>query len=165
MGQSACEEINFQAASSAGGENYAWNRREGFLSYNGGASLPGDVEPVYDYAHGSGPLQGNSLIGGYVYRGPIDAFAGQYIFADSRSSNIWSFDPANPIGTVQRINDVLVPDGGAIGGGPIPDDIVSFAEDGSGNLYMVEIDGEIHKISMRLPGTHTVLVDGRRNSG
>ena len=158
VGQNAFEEIDFQAAASAGGENYAWNRREGFSSFNGGVSLPGDVEPVYDYAHGSGPFEGNSLIGGYVYRGQINAFAGLYIFADSRSSNVWSFDPADPINSVQRINDLLVPDAGAIGGGPIPDDIVSFAEDGSGNLYMVEIDGEIHKISINLPGTHTVLV-------
>ncbi|MHC5112666.1 MAG: SdrD B-like domain-containing protein, partial [Planctomycetota bacterium] len=159
VGQNAFEEIDFQAAASSGGENYAWNRREGFSSFNGGVSLPGDVEPVYDYAHGSGPLEGNSVIGGHVYRGQIDAFAGLYIFADSRSSNVWSFNPADPINSVQRINDALVPDAGAIGGGPIPDDIVSFAEDGSGNLYMVEIDGEIHKISMNLPGTHTVLVE------
>ena len=47
-----------------------------------------------------------------------------------------------------------------IGGGPIPDDIVSFAEDGSKNLFMVQIDGEIHKISVNLPGTYTVIVEG-----
>lgn len=158
VGQNAREEINFQSASSSGGEDYAWNRREGFLPFNGGASLPGDVEPVYDYEHGSGDFQGNSVIGGHVYRGPIGAFEGLYIFADSRSSNVWAFDPADPINSVTRLNDLLVPDAGSIGGGPIPDDIVSFAEDGTGNLYMVQIDGEIHKISANLPGTQTVLV-------
>ena len=158
VGQSAREEIDFQAAASTGGENYAWNRREGFLPFRGGQLLPGDVQPVYDYAHGNGPLQGNSVIGGFVYRGPIDDFAARYVFADSRSDNVWSFDPASPVNTVRRINELLVPDAGTIGGGRFPDDVVSFAEDSTGNVYLVEIDGEIHKMSKRLPGTHTVIV-------
>ncbi len=155
VGQGLREEIDFQPASSTGGENYAWNRREGFIAYNGGALLPGDVEPVYDYEHGNGEFKGNSVVGGYVYRGPIEAFSGLYIFADSVTSNVWAFDPADPIDTVQRINDSLAPDLGDIGGAY---DIVSFGEDASGNVYLVELDGEIHKISMNLPGTHTVLV-------
>jgi len=158
VGQAAREEIDFQLAASAGGENYAWNRREGFSPFQGGQLLPGDVQPVYDYARGSGGFQGNSVVGGYVYRGPIDLFAGRYVFADTQSNNIWSFDPANPIDSVRRINELLLPDAGTIGGGPFPNDIVSFAEDGSGNVYLVEIDGEIHKISKRLPGTHTMIV-------
>ena len=158
VGQAAREEIDFQAAASTGGENYAWNRREGFSPYQGGQLLAGDVQPVYDYAHGNSPLQGNSVIGGYVYRGPIDTWVGRYFFADSLSDNIWSFDPTDPINTVRRMNDLLVPDGGTIGGGPLPNDIVSFAEDSSGNVYLVEIDGELHKMSKRLPGTHTVIV-------
>ena len=40
---------------------------------------------------------------GHVYRGPVGAFEGLYIFADSRSSNVWSFNPSDPINTVQRI--------------------------------------------------------------
>ena len=159
VGQNAREEIDFQGADSAGGENYAWNRREGFAPFNGGQLLPGDVEPVYDYTHGSGPLQGSSVVGGHVYRGPIPELQGLYIFADSRSSNVWLFDPSDPSNTVRRINDSLIPDAGSIGGGSIPDDIVAFSEDGSGNLYLVQIDGEIHRVSQRLPGTHTVIVE------
>ncbi len=154
VGQGAREEINFQPFTSTGGSNYAWNRREGTLPYNGGASLPGDVEPVYDYPR-TGDFGGRSVVGGYVYRGQIGEFAGKYIFSDTASNNIWMFDPGDERNSVQRINDVLIPDAGMIGGGF---DIVSFGEDGSGNLYLVQLDGEIHKISMRLPGTHTVIV-------
>ncbi|MCA9239053.1 MAG: PQQ-dependent sugar dehydrogenase, partial [Planctomycetales bacterium] len=68
VGQNLREEIDFQPADSPGGVNYAWKRREGFISHQGGALLPGDTEPVYDYTHGSGGFQGNSVTGGYVYR-------------------------------------------------------------------------------------------------
>ena len=47
----AREEIDFQSRSSLGGDNYAWNRREGLIAHLGGALLPDDDQPVYDYEH------------------------------------------------------------------------------------------------------------------
>ena len=131
VGQSSVEEIDFQPAGSPGGENYGWNRREGTSPHLGGALLPGDVEPVYDFAHGDGELQGNSVVGGYVYRGPDPTLQGQYFFADTSTSKVWMFDPADPYGTVDNINDLLIPDAGSIAGP------VSFGEDLAGNLYLV----------------------------
>jgi hypothetical protein len=128
VGQNAREEIDFQSVTSDGGENYAWNRREGLIAHQGGALLLGDVQPVYDYPHGSGEFQGNSVVGGYVYRGVDVELDGLYFFADTIADNVWTFDPADPVNTVARINDQLVPDLGIL---DLP---VSFGEDAAGNL-------------------------------
>ena len=87
VGQGAKEEIDVQPASNLGGTNYGWRVREGT---NGGA-LPGAIDPVYDYGHGTGNLEGFSVTGGYLYRGPIAALNGHYFFADYVSDRIWSF--------------------------------------------------------------------------
>jgi hypothetical protein len=151
VGQNAVEEINRQLASSPGGENYAWRRREGFSAYQGGALLPGDTQPIHDYPHGTGTTQGNSVIGGYVYRGPDSTLQGRYFFADSESDNIWSFLPSNPAGTVFRHNTSLVPNVGNI------TRLVSFGEDHAGNLYLVDFgDGEIFRINTLNPGSGEV---------
>ena len=137
VGQNLREEINFQPANSLGDENYGWQRREGTIAHLGGTSLPGDTEPVYDYEHGDEPFEGNSVVGGYVYRGPDPTLQGTYIFTDSVSDNFWSFDPANPTGTVANINGDL---------GSVGVFVVSFAEDAVGNLYTVDLAGHVWRI-------------------
>jgi glucose/arabinose dehydrogenase len=144
VGQDAFEEIDFQPAASSGGENYAWNRREGFSSHLGGALLPGDVEPVYDYPAGSGEFEGHTVVGGYVYRGSDPGLRGLYFFADAITANVWIFDPADPLGTRERINDDLIPDVGSLSRP------ASFGEDAMGNLYIVDYhhssSGEVFRI-------------------
>jgi len=137
VGQGSREEIDFQPASSLGGENYGWQRREGFSAYQGGALLPTDTEPVYDYEHGGGLLEGNSVVGGVVYRGPDPSLQGTYFFADSVSDNYWSFDSTNPGPTVANIN------GDLSGGASFP---VAFGEDAVGNTYVVTIGGGLYQI-------------------
>jgi hypothetical protein len=39
------------------------------------------IDPIYDYAHGSGPSEGFAVTGGYVFRGPLAALQGMYFFA------------------------------------------------------------------------------------
>jgi hypothetical protein len=145
VGQGAREEVNVQAASSSGGENYGWRIREG----TSGNSLPGAIDPIYDYSHGSGDLQGFSVTGGYVYRGPIDALQGHYFFADFITQRIWSLkwdgsDPSTFDGTNYTDfidwTDVISTDAGTING------LSSFAEDESGNLFLIDLGGEIFRI-------------------
>ena len=150
VGQNAREEINRQLASSPGGENYGWKRREGLSSYQGGELLSTDTQPIYDYGTGSGDFQGDSVIGGYVYRGPDMDLQGRYFFTDSESANIWSFLPSSPASTIQNHNSVLVPDPG---NGDI-DRLVSFGEDLAGNLYLADLaDGEIFRIDTTNPAS------------
>ena len=71
-----------------------------------------------------------------------------------------AIDPSNPSTTPlaqSRINDQLPTDQNVIGDGLFGFDIIGFSEDASGNLYVIQFDGDIHKLSKNLPGTHTVF--------
>ncbi len=88
VGESAREEINIVVK----GGNYGWKFREGSLDGSGippaGVSF---IEPILDYPQGSGSLQGNSVVGGLVYRGSnLAQLHGEYIFGDYSSGNIWA---------------------------------------------------------------------------
>jgi len=162
VGQGAREEINVQRANSLGGENYGWKVREGTL----GPPLSGAIDPIYNYTHGSGNLQGFSVTGGYVYRGPIADLNGHYFFADYVTDRIWSMkwdgsDPATFNGTNYTDfidwTNILVTDFGSI------TDISSFAEDSLGNLYILDRNGEMFMISAASipePASWIVLVGG-----
>jgi glucose/arabinose dehydrogenase len=168
VGQDRFEEINFISASSNGGENFGWRLREGFgPTQTGGVGgpLPGAVDPVYAYPHGGGPLQGNSVTGGYVYRGPIASLQGKYFFADFTSNNIWSLE-VNPStglmvpGSFINWTSTLAPDQGSLNG------IASFGEDALGNVYIVSLGGSIYKIDadpIQPPTGFTLRVN--RNDG
>lgn len=152
VGQSEREEINVQLASSGGGENYGWRLREGTIATPnvGGAKPPGAIDPIYDYQHGSGNDEGFSVTGGYVYRGPVPELQGQYFFSDYVTNRIWSiranqdqpfeFDGTN-FADFTDWTDILRPDAGSIR------NVSSFGEDHDGNLYIVDRDGEIYRLT------------------
>jgi glucose/arabinose dehydrogenase len=142
VGQGAWEEIDL-ARPSDNGLNYGWNIREGAHNYAGGASA-GLTEPVLEYPHGSGAKEGDSLIGGYVYRGPVVSLRGQYIFGDYVNSRIWSIPVTQLVQGATVGNSAFTdrtadfaPPAGTIG------NISSFGEDDLLNLYVIDIDGEI----------------------
>lgn len=144
VGQSAREEID-RIADGQAPANFGWRLREGDIQTpNGtaGGPIPANyVGPVYDYlTNGSGLFAGNSTVGGYVYRGPDPEVQGRYFFGNSFSpSQLWSFDPADPDGTVQNLNSLLNPSGSI-------NTPVSFGEDAAGNLYIVNRGGGIYRI-------------------
>jgi glucose/arabinose dehydrogenase len=165
VGQSAREEIDFQAANFAGGANYGWRLREGLIQTPsggvGGPAPAGAIDPVYDYDRNNDPFGGTVVTGGYVYRGPDPALQGKYFFLDSRSSpgtgddNYWMFDPANPFGTVVNIDSQLTPN---VGTSQFP---VSFGEDAGGNLYIAYlISGEVYRIATDVPEPASVALVG-----
>lgn len=145
VGQNMVEEVNLMR-STDGGANYGWRVREGTQAFQG-TTTETLVNPVLEYLHGSGPRQGQSITGGHVYRGPVEALAGQYFFADFVSGNIWSV-PINRLSVGATLaSDAFVirttqfaPNVGTIGSP------VSFGVDAAGNLYIVDIDGEIFRV-------------------
>jgi glucose/arabinose dehydrogenase len=131
VGQSAWEEVDRLPASSTGGENYGWNVREGSHPYADG-SVPGAVDPVYDYPHSSG---GCVVTGGYVYRGEaIPDLVGAYVFADFCLGKL----------------EVLRADGGAFVAadlGPTVEAVSSFGEDAAGELYVLSLAGGVYRLA------------------
>ncbi|NOX99424.1 MAG: PEP-CTERM sorting domain-containing protein [Verrucomicrobia bacterium] len=178
VGQNTLDELNFQKADSAGGENYGWRLREGtiptppsFVSV-GGSKPPGNVDPIYDYPQGFGSEQGFSITAGYVYRGPIAELQGKYFFADFVNPRVWSLEvdvdgltPDQYDGTnfteFTDWTDQFAPDEGSL------EAIVSFAEDSVGNLYIVTFgdvaggessEGAIFKIIPIIPEPSSLLL-------
>lgn len=161
VGQDRREEIDFQPANSAGGANYGWRLREGSVATPtpgiGGPVPPGNVNPAYEYFHqGLGPdpnFLGNSVTGGYVYRGPVEELQGRYIFGDAVSGHVWSFNPANPSGTVQNMDALFTPNEGQIFS------VTSFGEDNQGNLFIVDGAGQLFQVMKNFDVTLTVNRD------
>lgn len=152
VGQGSREEIDFQPANAVGGRNYGWRLREGKIATPGrgigGRAPAGAINPIYDYSHGSGTFKGNSVTGGYVYRGPITSIQGRYFFADFANSKVWSFEINGS--TVKNLTDwtaALTPDAGRI------DSVSSFGEDDAGNLYIVDYDGELFRLVQQATAT------------
>lgn len=146
VGQNTVEEVDFQPASSAGGENYGWNTAEGLECLGGGGtcgSNAGFTQPIHQYQH----TEGIAIIGGYVYRGSaIPQMQGRYFFADHGFTTIWSFVyDGNSVTDLQDHTNELEPDGPNT-----INSISSFGQDADGELYIVDInDGEIYKIVPR----------------
>jgi len=147
VGQSAQEEVNFQPAG-VGGQNYGWNRFEGYLPYSPVLTAENLTFPIYAYNHD----YGKSITGGYVYRGPAAELQGEYFFGDFGTGKIASFNVSALSGGVtqdevtQRTAQFAPPPGqGTI------DNISSFGEDAAGNLYVVDYDGEIFRVNPSSP--------------
>jgi glucose/arabinose dehydrogenase len=145
VGQNAIEEIDLIPPNRAG-LNFGWARLEGTQTFSGQPPA-GAIPPVTEYSHGTGPLQGNSVTGGYVYRGGAASLQGQYIFADFIRGAIWSVAASRLVqgqtlpssGFTVRTQD-FTPNAGAI------NNISSFGVDQSNNLYIIDYDGEIFVI-------------------
>lgn len=91
VGENVQEEINFQPASSSGGENYGWPCHEGSVLHHQ-PSCQGVTYtfPVFTYGHGA-PNNHCSVTGGYVYRGQqYPAMVGHYLLADFCSGFVWN---------------------------------------------------------------------------
>ncbi len=134
VGQNIYEEVNFQPASSAGGENYGWNLREGFHAFEGGEDSPAFTPPIHEYSH----ELGCSVTGGYVYRGQaLPALNGVYLYADYCTGTVWGLrrDAAG-----KWVNQTLMQLGTSIS---------SFGEDEAGELYVLDhANGLVYKIGL-----------------
>jgi glucose/arabinose dehydrogenase len=163
VGQLEREEINFQSAASAGGENYGWDCMEGSAcSTISGCGMAGCVcgapdllGPIYEYDH----TVGCSITGGEVYRGcAIEDLGGSYFFADYCSNQIWTmrYDGTNVVGLEERTAEL------APGGGLAISSIVSFGRDAFGEIYVLDLlGGEVFKL---VPATAGATRDCNGNS-
>ncbi|MBB5684264.1 PQQ-dependent sugar dehydrogenase [Sphingobium boeckii] len=145
VGQNAIEEVDLMRPTD-GGANFGWPLYEGTQA-NTGNSTAGLTFPVTQYSHGTGPAQGDSLTGGYVYRGPVESLQGQYIFGDFVRGALWSVPITQlmpgatlPSSSFTIRTQSFAPSAGTIG------NVASFGQDQAGNLYIVDYDGDIFVI-------------------
>ncbi len=137
VGQNQYEEVNFQPADSAGGQNYGWPMMEGRNCYP--ADRPcertGLTLPVLEYDHS----RGCSVTGGYVYRGQeFPILTGIYLFGDYCSGRIWGLAPAG--NGDWQVAELAQVDG----------QLSSFGENERGELYLLDMGrGEILKIAAK----------------
>ena len=129
VGQDRVEEVAIVRR----GENHGWNVYEGFEPFsnryrNDGSSY---IAPVFAYRR----KYGNSITGGYVYRGnKLSSFYGVYICGDFTSKRIWGLTHENRgLRTVRQI-------------ATSPQFIASFGTDEQGNIYVVGYEGMIYKM-------------------
>lgn len=192
VGFNRAEEVNFIAANhfsdpSAPILDFGWTDREGTIARvpGGGPGSPGDINPIFDYAHSGQPLphpsvlHGQSITGGYVYRGVAPELQGRYFFSDFMNGNVYSgqfntnTNPSQYDGT--NLTDIInhtTSFEALIGAGANIQFVTSFAEDNSSNLYIVKFgnsffpalgQGKIFRITPLISEAVEIVVD--RESG
>jgi glucose/arabinose dehydrogenase len=151
VGQNAREEIDIGVA----GANYGWRRFEGTLeNFPNDPPIANHTPPIFEYNH---TADGGSVIGGYVYRGSeIPGLEGTYFFADFVNDTVMSFrfTGSGITDLTDRTAELLSPTG-------ISGNITSFAEDASGNLYLLSLDGQIGRIALiPEPASYAMMLAG-----
>ncbi|MDY6945448.1 MAG: PQQ-dependent sugar dehydrogenase [Pseudomonadota bacterium] len=130
VGEREIEEVNRIVR----GGNYGWRCFEG--SQDSGRSCGTPVgallPPIAEYTH----QLGQAVTGGYVYRGTaIPSLVGKYLFADFVSGRIWNI----PTDTAPTMS---------MGEGFVSGlNVSSFAEDPDGEIYIVNMRGDLHRLT------------------
>ncbi len=135
VGQNSYEEIDFQPASSQGGENYGWRCFEGDSIFNlTDCDEPNYVFPVHAYEF---PLQDcASITGGVVYYGTDNpGLYGKYLFADFCTG---MFATLYKNDAEEWICDTLLDQHFL--------SITTFGRDATGEVYVASIGGSIFKL-------------------
>lgn len=131
VGQNRLEEVDIVQL----GGNYGWNIREGDRCYNNpNCDSSGLIDPVATYGRG----EGQSITGGYVYRGTqVPGLEGVYLYADFVSGRLWGL--FENLQTGEYEDDVLLNTG---------QNIASFAEGVDGELYIMTFGGQMLQIQI-----------------
>jgi glucose/arabinose dehydrogenase len=145
VGQNAFEEVDFQPATSIGGENYGWRIMEGLHCFNPSTcSQTGLVRPILEYPHTGGAC---SITGGYRYRGArFPRMSGIYFYGDFCSGAIFGATQQNDGSwTSQTLLSARLA-------------ISSFGEDQNGELYVADLNGAVYQL------TDTLAAQPRRRA-
>ena len=158
VGNLTREEVNYQPAASAGGENYGWRITEGSICFQQWGctadspclvehwlcSAEGLTSPVADYDRS----QGCAIVGGAVYRGASARMQGIFFYADFCTGRIWGLKrPGSENGApYQDFQDAW--QSSLLIKASLP--VSSIGEDEEGNVYIAGYqDGVISMITER----------------
>lgn len=128
VGQGSWEEVDVVDSSG----NYGWPIREGAhcnAAIQPNCDATGLIDPFWEYDHG----QGQSITGGFVYRGTqVANLSGYYVFGDFVSGRIWGI-PVDSSSAALLLAESGLP-------------IASFAQDNTGELFIVDYSGGLYQI-------------------
>lgn len=131
------EELNvITPVKSGAGKNFGWPCYEGNLNFllNGCRSASAYTFPQFTYLHDV-PTGGETVIGGYVYRGAAyPALRNYFVMSDFTSNNAWlvKLKPNGTLETTLQSN--------------IPPFIESYGLDESGEMYAVAMDSNFYRV-------------------
>ncbi|GAU80580.1 PQQ-dependent sugar dehydrogenase [Bosea sp. BIWAKO-01] len=132
VGEGSFEEIDIGLS----GANYGWPLFEGPLG--SGTVTQGTLAvPIHSY----GRDVGQAVIGGYVYRGLSEGLQGQFFFADQPTGKVFTLRFNGETWVPTERTSQIVPNVGTVN---IP---TSFGEDARGNLYIVDYDGDVFRLT------------------
>jgi Ca2+-binding RTX toxin-like protein len=137
VGADTAEEINLLVP----GANYGWGRQDNGTAPDDGptpGTNDGYTDAIHSYLHSENI--GSSITGGYVYNGPIASLKGKYVFGDFGSGKIWTLEQVGTDWVRTDITAMIVPSAGTI------ERIASFGTDRHGNLYVIDITGEVFRL-------------------
>jgi len=129
VGQNAWEEIDVVES----GKNYGWNRMEGMHCFapRTGCETSDLTMPVWEYDH----TVGNSITGGYVYRGTsAPQLSGQYVYGDFVSGRIFALSLIEGKAVNVELLDTDL-------------NIASFGSGPDGELLIAAFDGRIYRLA------------------
>lgn len=135
VGQGRIEEVDVHRADVDGGLNFGWRIFEGDLPYTGTGTGPFE-DPIHVYNHSVG----QSVTGGFVYRGPDPGLQGSYVFADFVTGKIWALIQRGTGVEVVDLSSRIAP--GGLG------NISSFGVGADGELYIVAYSGSVYRLDM-----------------
>lgn len=133
VGQNKYEEIDKIVR----GGNYGWKLKEATSCFEpasgceAAAEQAGAIDPVWTY----GREEGQSVTGGYVYRGTaLKGLAGRYIYGDYGSGAIWALQD---VSSGSYRNEMLLQSGL---------NITTFGRDRQGELYLTSAEGDLYRL-------------------
>ncbi|HJT16284.1 MAG TPA: PQQ-dependent sugar dehydrogenase [Thermoanaerobaculia bacterium] len=136
VGQDNWEEVDFQPAGSAGGQNYGWHCYEAthpFQLTDPACANQTFTMPVLEYSHDNGAC---SITGGYRYHGKFANMHDIYFYGDYCTGAIFGATQHSD-GTWTTRQLASLPDKNSLS---------SFGQDANGELYAVDLNGVVYRI-------------------
>jgi len=149
VGQNLWEYVFVASTADGLNRNFGWNTVEGNHCFRSKkCDRTGFTPAVAEYPHD----QGCSITGGYVYRGKaLPELEGRYFYADYCTGLLrsfkWTHDPSS--GTAQGWVREHWDWKASLDRGGILSQVSSFGVDHDGELYIVELTGEIYQLVRR----------------
>jgi hypothetical protein len=156
------------------GGNQGWPCWEGTHPTPGYSTLAGcagvaNQAPIFEYPHGNGAMQGNSVSGGIVYNGSSypASYRGSYFFADYVTHKLWTlrYDDQGKLTQAPENPPVFTDIGGPTRLAAAPNGDIVYADILTGNLrrlsYSAGNTAPVAKATTTTdPDTRTVSFDG-----